>query len=132
MTNSQPTIWRSSNSRQSEFGCALMSPRPSLILALFGCTHETTTGPSNRRAQMAEANEVAINHLQRRKNEGRVLIPFLQVLRGKFGEGPMREVVDETIRKLAAEDGARWAATFGRTTASLRKVAEDLWAAGGS
>jgi transposase len=28
MTNSRPTIWRSSNSHQSEFGCALMSPRP--------------------------------------------------------------------------------------------------------
>ena len=28
-TNSQPTIWRSSNSHQSEFGYALMSPRPS-------------------------------------------------------------------------------------------------------
>jgi hypothetical protein len=29
MTNLQPTIWRSSNSRQSEFGCTLISPRPS-------------------------------------------------------------------------------------------------------
>lgn len=29
MTSSQPTIWRSLNSHQSEFGCALMSPRPS-------------------------------------------------------------------------------------------------------
>jgi transposase len=29
MTNSRPTIWRSLNSHQSEFGCALMSPRPS-------------------------------------------------------------------------------------------------------
>jgi len=29
MTSSQPTIWRSSNSHQSEFGCVLMSPRPS-------------------------------------------------------------------------------------------------------
>lgn len=29
MTNAQPTIWRSTNSRQSEFGCVLMSPRPS-------------------------------------------------------------------------------------------------------
>jgi transposase len=28
MTNSRPTIWRSLNSHQSEFGCALMSPRP--------------------------------------------------------------------------------------------------------
>src|SRR5277367_4649434 len=27
-TNSQLTIWRSSNSHQSEFGCVLMSPRP--------------------------------------------------------------------------------------------------------
>jgi hypothetical protein len=28
MTNSRPTIWCSLNSHQSEFGCALMSPRP--------------------------------------------------------------------------------------------------------
>jgi hypothetical protein len=28
MTGSQPTIWHSSNSHQSEFGCALMGPRP--------------------------------------------------------------------------------------------------------
>jgi transposase len=27
-TNSRPTIWPSSNSHQSAFGCALMSPRP--------------------------------------------------------------------------------------------------------
>jgi predicted ArsR family transcriptional regulator len=81
---------------------------------------------------MADTNEVAISHLQRRKIEGRVLIPFIQALRDKFGENAMREVVDETIRKLAAEDGARWAATYGRTTASLRKVAQELWAGGGS
>jgi transposase len=30
-TNSQPTIWRSSNSRQSAFGYALMSPRPNKL-----------------------------------------------------------------------------------------------------
>jgi transposase len=29
MTNSRLTIWRSSNSHQSEFGCVLRSPRPS-------------------------------------------------------------------------------------------------------
>jgi transposase len=28
MTSSQPTVWRSSNSRQPEFVCVLMSPRP--------------------------------------------------------------------------------------------------------
>jgi hypothetical protein len=37
-TNSQPTIWRSSSSHQSEFGYALMSPRPK-------------ANPSNRCAQ---------------------------------------------------------------------------------
>ena len=58
---------------------------------------------------MVDANEVAISHLQRRKIEGRVLIPFIQALREKYGEEAAREVVDATIRKLATEDGARWA-----------------------
>jgi predicted ArsR family transcriptional regulator len=79
---------------------------------------------------MVDTNEVAISHLQRRKIEGRVLIPFIQALRDKLGEKATREVVDETIRTLAAEDGARWAATYGQTTASLRRVAEELWAGG--
>jgi hypothetical protein len=80
---------------------------------------------------MVDTNEVAISHLQRRKIEGRVLIPFVQALRDKCGENATREVVDETISKLAAEDGARWAATYGQTTASLRKVVQELWAGGG-
>jgi hypothetical protein len=81
---------------------------------------------------MADTNEVAISHLQRRKIEGRVLIPFIQALRDRFGEDATREIVDATIRKFAAEDGARWAATYGQTTSSLRTVAEELWAGGGS
>jgi hypothetical protein len=80
---------------------------------------------------MVDTNEVAISHLQRRKIEGRVLIPFVQALRDKCGENTAREVVDATIGRLAAEDGARWAASYGQTTASMRKVAEELWAAGG-
>jgi hypothetical protein len=81
---------------------------------------------------MVDTDEVAISHLQRRKIEGRVLIPFILALRDKFGENATREVVDETIRILAAEDGARWAETYGRTTAALRKLTEELWAGGGS
>ncbi|MCP3458834.1 MULTISPECIES: L-2-amino-thiazoline-4-carboxylic acid hydrolase [unclassified Bradyrhizobium] len=80
---------------------------------------------------MVDTSEVAISHLQRRKIEGRVLIPFIQVLRDRFGQSAMREVVDETIRRLAAEDGARWAAAYGKSTASLRTVAQELWAGGG-
>jgi predicted ArsR family transcriptional regulator len=81
---------------------------------------------------MAGTREVAISHLQRRKIEGRVLIPFLQTLRGQLGENAMREVLDATIRKLAVDDGAAWAETYGRTTASLRTVAQELWAGGGA
>jgi predicted ArsR family transcriptional regulator len=80
---------------------------------------------------MIDINEIAISHLQRRKIEGRVLIPFVQALRDTCGENAAREVVDATISKLAAEDGARWAASYGRTTASLRKVAQEVWAGGG-
>jgi len=81
---------------------------------------------------MHDADEVAISHLQRRKIEGRVLIPFIQALRDRFGEDAAREVIDATIRKLAAEDGARWAESYGQSITSLRKVAQEVWAGGGS
>jgi hypothetical protein len=38
-------------------------------------------------------------------------------LREKFGE--MREVLDVTIRKLVADDGAAWAKAHGRTMEGL-------------
>jgi L-2-amino-thiazoline-4-carboxylic acid hydrolase len=79
---------------------------------------------------MPDNDEVAINHLQRRKIEGRVFISFIETLRQKLGENGMREIVDATIRQLAAEDGARWAET--RSIDSLRRVAQDVWAGGGS
>lgn len=81
---------------------------------------------------MTDQNEIAISHLQRRKIEGRVLIPLLQAVTEKFGEAAMHEVLDATIRKVAAADGAAWANAFGRTTASLRRVTEDVWAGGGA
>ena len=71
---------------------------------------------------MTDTTEIAISHLQRRKIEGRVLIPFIQELKEKYGEDAMREVLDATIRRLAATDGAAWARTYGRRMSSLRNA----------
>jgi len=76
-------------------------------------------------------DEVAISHLQRRKIEGRVLIPFIDACREKFGEGPTRELTVAAIRAHATADGARWADMFGGGIEGLRRVAEELWAGGG-
>jgi predicted ArsR family transcriptional regulator len=81
---------------------------------------------------MPDTHDIAITHLQRRKIEGRVLIPFIETLRERLGEEVSRQIVDETIRKLAAEDGARWAQTYGQSTDSLRRIAQEVWAGGGS
>jgi hypothetical protein len=77
-------------------------------------------------------DEIPITHLQRRKIEGRVLVPFIEACREKFGDGATRELVITTIRRLAAEDGARWADAHGRGLASLKSVVEKVWAGGGS
>ncbi len=81
---------------------------------------------------MTNNHEIAISNLQRRKIEGRVLIPFLQEVAAKFGKSAMLEVLDATIDKLAARDGAAWANTYGQSTASLREVAQKVWASGGA
>ena len=62
--------------------------------------------------------ETDISHLERRKIEGRVLIPLLQELAARLGESAMLEVLGATIDRLAAEDGAAWAKIHGQTTAS--------------
>jgi L-2-amino-thiazoline-4-carboxylic acid hydrolase len=81
---------------------------------------------------MTTEQDVPISHLQRRKIEGRVLIPFIEACRERFGDAVTRDLVVTTIRRLAADDGERWAQTFGPQIAGLRKVAEDVWAGGGS
>jgi hypothetical protein len=77
------------------------------------------------------SEEIAIGHLQRRKIEARVLVPFITACREKFGDGPTREAIAATIRTLAAEEGAKWAASFGSDVAGLRELAETVWAGGG-
>src|SRR5438105_8091836 len=80
---------------------------------------------------MTSEHEVAISHLQRRKIEGRVLIPFIAACREKFGDDAAKELVAAAIRRLAADDGARWAATYGNGMSSLGRVVEEFWAGGG-
>lgn len=80
---------------------------------------------------MTTEHDVPISHLQRRKIEGRVLIPFIEACRARFGDEAARQLVLETIARLAAEDGARWGETYGRGLSGLRSVAEDVWAGGG-
>lgn len=50
------------------------------------------------------SDEVPISHLQRRKIEGRVLIPFIAACQEKFGDAATRELVLAAIRQLAIED----------------------------
>jgi hypothetical protein len=76
-------------------------------------------------------DELAISHLQKRKIEAGVLIPFLAACREKFGDGPTSEAVAAMVRALAAEEGAAWGGRFGRDVAGLRELAETVWAGGG-
>jgi hypothetical protein len=78
------------------------------------------------------ADEVPIGHLQRRRIESGVLIPFIAACREKFGDEAARELVVAVVRELAAEDGARWRQTYGGDLAGLKNVAEKVWAGGGS
>ena len=77
------------------------------------------------------SDEIAIGHLQKRKIEARVLIPFITACREKFGDGPTREAIAAAIRTLAAEEGAKWAGRVGGDVAGLRELAETVWAGGG-
>jgi hypothetical protein len=81
---------------------------------------------------MSVDQEVSISHLQRRKIEGRVLMPFIAACRERFGDAATRELVATVIRQLAADDGGKWAETYGPSLSSLRRVAEEVWAGGGS
>ena len=81
---------------------------------------------------MTSQDEVPISHLQRRKIEGRVLIPFVETLKEKLGEDVAGDILDATIRRLAVDDGRRWAETYGQGVDSLKRVAEEVWAGGGS
>src|SRR5215467_14574865 len=58
------------------------------------------------------SEEIPISHLQRRKIEGRVIIPLIEEARKRFGDQAAHEMVVAVIRHLAVE--------------------EEFWAGGGS
>jgi hypothetical protein len=54
---------------------------------------------------MSTDDEVAISHLQKRKIEGRVLLPFIQTLIEKIGREAALEILDATINNLRFRTG---------------------------
>jgi len=80
---------------------------------------------------MTDIQDIQISHLQRRRIEGRALIPFIEALSEKFGEDAMRNVLEATIRKMAVRDGAQWAEAYGGNIEGLKSVVQDVWAGGG-
>ena len=78
-----------------------------------------------------DEQEPRITHLERRKIEGRALIPFIEACRERFGEAATRELVMATIQRIAAGDGVKWAASLGAGLPGLKRVAKEIWAGGG-
>lgn len=72
-------------------------------------------------------DERPVGHLQRRKIEGRVLVPFIAACREKLGDEVTRQLVAAFIRKASADDGVKSAERFGGDMAGLRRVAEEVW-----
>ena len=89
---------------------------------MCACRSDTRSDFSRWDEMMTSEQDVPISHLQRRKIESRVLIPFIAACREKFGDGDTKELVVAAIRRLAADDGARWAETYGNSLSSLGRV----------
>ena len=81
---------------------------------------------------MAGIDEIEISRLQRRKIESKALIPFLTALRDKFGEARCRRSWTKPYASWPSKTVPVLAETYGQTTTSLRMVAEEVWAGGGS
>ena len=71
--------------------------------------------------------EQPVGHLQRRKIEGRVLVPFIAACREKFGDAATQEVIATFIEKASVADGLKSAEHFGGDMAGLRRIVGELW-----
>ena len=71
--------------------------------------------------------QTRVGHLERRRIEGKVLVPFIAACREKFGEAATRELVAAFIRNASIADGAITAKHFGNDMAGLRRVVQEVW-----
>ena len=65
-------------------------------------------------------NEQPVGHLQRRKIEGRVLVPFIAACREKFGDAATQELITGFIEKASVSDGVKSACGDVRLGTSVR------------
>ena len=72
-------------------------------------------------------NEQPVGHLQRRKIEGRVLVPFIAACREKFGDAATQELITGFIEKASVSDGVKSAQYFGGSMAGLRRIVDEIW-----
>lgn len=73
----------------------------------------------------------SINHLERRKIEGGVLIPMVQAFQRAIGKDRANEIARDVIIELARKDGERWSGQFGSDLPAMLRVS-GVWAGGGS
>jgi len=69
--------------------------------------------------------------LERRKIEGKVLIPMVQAFQRAIGKERANEIAREVILEFARASGVGWSGQFGNGLAGLEQVV-DVWSAGGS
>jgi hypothetical protein len=98
------------------------------ISALPGGAGSSNLAPSRRRTAMT-ADDLTL--LERRKIEGKVLIPMVQAFQRAIGKERANEIAREVILEFARASGAQWASQFGNGIDGLEGIV-DVWSAGGS
>jgi hypothetical protein len=90
-------------------------------------------GSSSLMASRGNTNMTAddLTLLERRKIEGKVLIPMVQAFQRAIGKERANEIAREVILEFARASGVGWSGQFGNGLAGLEQVV-DVWSAGGS
>ena len=73
------------------------------------------------------SKQPTIGHLERRRIEGRVLVPFIAACRERLGDAATRAIVLAFIQKASVDDGVRSAKHFGGDLKGLSRIAHEVW-----